>query len=118
MIGRGDGDGVSIFVLKQLTNVDVGFWLWQSELLDVPRRWFNTLSSTSPQSGNLCSWDTGKPVNVILAATSHSANCHPDTITRAHDSCVTRCGGAQRRASDASAGDFRKSRREAFCEDI
>src|ERR1700687_2382664 len=108
MIGCGDGDGVNIFVLKQLTNIDVGFWLCQSQLLDVPEALVQHAFIYIAQSGNLRSWDTGKPVNVILAATSHSANCHPDTITRAHDPGVTRCGGAQRRASDASAGEFQK----------
>src|SRR5258708_26957066 len=108
MIGRGDGDGVNIFVLKQLTNVDVGFWLWQSELLDIPAALVQHAFIHIAQSGNLCSWDTGKPVNVILAATSHSANCHPDTITRAHHPGVTRRGGVQCRASDASAGEFQK----------
>src|SRR6267143_2169769 len=108
MIGCGDGDGVNVFVLEELTNIDVGFWLWQSQLLDVSKALVQHAFIHIAQSGNLRSWDTGKPVNVFLAATSHSANCHSHTITRPHDSCVTRCGGAQRRARDACASEFQK----------
>src|SRR5712664_1636336 len=108
MIGRGDGDGVNIFVLKQLTNIDVGFWLWQSHLLDVPDALVQHAFIHITQSGNLRSSDTSEPVEVIFAAASHSANCHAHTIIRAYDPGVTRCRGAQGRASDASAGEFQK----------
>src|SRR5229473_8709308 len=108
MIGRGDGDGVNIFVLKQLTNVDVGFWLWQSQLFDVPEALVQHALIHIAQSGNLCSWDTGKPMDVIFAATSHSANRHTDTIICARDPSVAGCGDTQGRASDTSAGDFQE----------
>jgi hypothetical protein len=108
MIGRGDGDGVNIFVLKQLTNIDVGFWLWQSQLLDVPEALVQHAFIHIAQSGNLRSWDTGKPVEVIFAATSHSANCHAHTIIRTHDTCVAGCRSAQSSAGYAGAGKFQK----------
>src|SRR5216684_4204995 len=108
MIGRGDGDGVNIFVLEELANIDVGFWLWQSHLLDVPDTMVQHAFIHIAESGNLCPRDTRKAADVIVAATSHSANCHAHTIIRAYDPGVTRCGGAQGRASDASAGEFQK----------
>ena len=36
MIGRSDGNCVNIFVLEQFADIDVGFGLWQSQLIDVP----------------------------------------------------------------------------------
>jgi len=48
-------------------------------------------------------------MDVIVAATSHSANCHLDAVIRAHDFCVAGCRDAQRRAGDAGASDFLES---------
>jgi hypothetical protein len=90
MIGRGDGDGVDIFVLKQLANIDVGFWLWQTQFLDVPEALVQNVFIHIAQGGNLCSWDARKTVKMIIAAASHSANCHPDTIVRAEDLAAQR----------------------------
>src|SRR5260370_35764962 len=108
MIGRGDGDGVNILVLKQLTNVDVGFLLWQVQLPHVPDALVQHAFIYIAKSGNLRSWDAGKPVEVIFAATSHSANSHPHTIIRTHDSCVAGRRSAQSSARYACAGKFQK----------
>ena len=89
MIGSGDGDSVNIFVLQELTYIDVGFGLWQSQLLDVPEAMVRHVFIHIAESANLRSWDTRKAVDVIVAATSHSANCHPDTIICARDSCIS-----------------------------
>src|SRR6266446_10199536 len=88
MIGRGDRDSVNVFVLKEFTDIDVGFGLWQSQLLDVPEAMVRHGLIHIAESGNLRPWDTRKAVDVIVTATSHSANCHPDTIICADDSCV------------------------------
>src|SRR6266852_8486280 len=106
MIGRGDGDGINIFVLKELANIDVGFGLWQSQLLDVPEAMVRHGFIHIAESGNLCAWDTRKAVDVIVAATSHSANCHPDTIICASDSCIAGCRDAQGSGGDAGTSDF------------
>src|SRR5216683_568276 len=90
MIGRGDGDGINIFVLKKLTNIDVGFGLWQSQLLDVREAMVRHVFIHIAESGNLRSWDMRKAVDVIVAATSHSANCHPHTIICAEDLATQR----------------------------
>src|SRR6266567_1409967 len=108
MIGRGDRDGVNILVLKQLANVDVGFWLWQTQLLDVPEAMVQHVFIHIAQSGNLRSWHTRKPADVIVAATSYSANCHPHTIICAHDPAVTRGLDAQGRAGDAGPCEFKE----------
>src|ERR1700730_12674296 len=80
MIGRGDRDGVNVFVLKELANIDVGLRLCQTQLLHVPEALVQHVFIRIAQSGDLCSWDTRKPADVIVAATSNSANCHPDTV--------------------------------------
>src|SRR5258708_33957658 len=108
MIGRSDGDGGNIFVLKQLTNIDAGFWLWQSQLLDVPEALVQYAFIHIAQSGNFRSGDMGKPMEVIFAATSHSASCHAHTIIRTHDSCVAGRRDAQSSAGYAGAGKFQK----------
>src|SRR5260370_2101671 len=89
MIGRGDGDGVNVFVLEQLTNIDVGFWLWQAQLLDVREALVQHAFIHIAQSGNLRSREMGKAMKVILAAASQSASCHPSTFIRPHTSAVT-----------------------------
>ena len=108
MIGRGDGYGVNIFVFEQLANVHEGFWLWHTQLLHVPEALVQDAFIHVAQSGNFCPWDTGKTVNVIFAAASHTANCHPHTIIRADDAGVAGCGDAQSRAGDTCAGDFQE----------
>jgi len=65
MIGRGDGDGINIFVLKELTNIDVGFGLWQSQLLDVREAMVRHVFIHIAESGNLCPWNTRKAVDVV-----------------------------------------------------
>src|SRR5437016_701361 len=60
------------------------------------------------ESGNLCPRDTRKAVDVIVAATPHSANCHADTIICAHDSCIAGLRDAQSSAGDSGAGDLQK----------
>src|ERR1700716_3103087 len=80
MIGRGDGDSVYIFVLKQFANIDVGFWLCQTHLLRVAKALVQNLFIDIAQRGNLRPGHTLKPVEVVVAATSHSANRHADTI--------------------------------------
>src|SRR2546430_4744895 len=52
MIGRSNGDGVDIFVLEQLANIDVGFGLWQSQLLDVPETLVQDRKSTRLNSSH------------------------------------------------------------------
>src|ERR1700682_1205456 len=103
MIGRGDGDGVNIFVLKQLANITVAFWPCQTHLLHVAEALVQNAFIHIAQSGNLRSWHTLKPVEVIVAATSHSANRHAHTIIcaeylptqrkrgRARSDCLSRC---------------------------
>src|ERR1700730_4697675 len=102
MIWRGDRDGVNVFVFKQLANIDVGFWLCQTQFFHTAEALVQYAFIHIAQSGNLCSWNTRKPVEVIVAATSHSANRHPDTIIgakyfptqserrRAHSYCFSR----------------------------
>src|SRR4030088_2000578 len=85
MIGCGDGDGVNIFVLEELANIDVGFGLWQALLFDLAEALVQHVFIHIAQSGKLCSRDTRKPVDVIVAATAHSANCHSDAIIGAED---------------------------------
>src|SRR6267143_3819761 len=108
MIGRGDRDGINIFVLEEPANIDVGFWLWQAQLLDVAKALVQHVFIHIAERGNLRPWNTGKPMEVIIAATSYSANCHSDAVIRAHDSCVAGCRDAQRSAGHASASDFQK----------
>src|SRR5260370_3411489 len=95
MIGRGDGDGVNIFILKQLTNIDIGFWLWQSQLLHVPEALVQHAFIHIAQIGNLRSWNTEKPVEGIFAATSPAANYHPHPIIRTHHTSVAGCRSPQ-----------------------
>ncbi len=106
MIRRSDGDGVDIFVLEQLADIDVGFGLWQSQLIDVPEATVQHGLIDITERSNFCPWDARKAMDVIVAATSHSANCHLDAVIRAHDFCVAGCCDAQRRAGDAGASDF------------
>src|ERR1700738_2043765 len=80
MVGRGDGDGVNIFVLEELANIDVGFGLWQALLFDLAEALVQHVFIHIAESGKLCSRDTRKPVDVIVAAAAHSANCHSDAI--------------------------------------
>src|SRR6266852_343365 len=108
MIGRSDGDGVDIFVLEQLTNIDVGFWLWQSHFFDVAEAMVRHAFIHIAESGKLSSWDTRKAADVIVAAPPHSANSHADTIIRAHNSCVAGRGDAESSAGDTGAGEFQK----------
>ena len=108
MIGRSDGNGVDIFVLEQLANIDVGFGLGQSQLLDIPEALVQHVFIHIAQGGNLCPWNTRKTAEVIVAATSHSANCHPDTIIGAQDSGVAGCRDAPSSAGYARAGEFQK----------
>src|SRR3977135_2989017 len=85
MIGCGDGDGVNIFVLEELADIDVGFGVWQALLLELAEALVQHVFIHIAQSGKLCSRDTRKPVDVIVAATAHSANCHSDAIIGAKD---------------------------------
>src|ERR1700732_990426 len=90
MIGRGDGDGVNIFVFEQLANIDVGFWLWQAQLLDVAEALVQHVFVHIAQSGKLRSWDALKAAYVIVAATSYSANCYADAVICAQDLATQR----------------------------
>src|SRR5207253_9344186 len=108
MIRRSDRDGVNIFVFEKLTNIDVGFWLWHAQLHHVPETLVQDGFIHVAQSGNLRSWDTGKPMDVILAATSHSANRHAHTITRAHDPSIAGRRDAESCACDTCACDFQE----------
>ena len=108
MIGRGDGDGVNVFVFEQFANIDVGFWLWQTQLFRVPDALVQHALINIAQSGNLRSRDMGKAMQVVVAAASQSANGHAHTIVRAQDSCVAGCRGAQGRSSDAGASEFQE----------
>src|ERR1700730_753282 len=80
MIGRGDGDGVDIFVLEELANIDIGFGLWQALLLDVAEALVQHAFIHIAQSANLCSRHAGETLNMVVATTAYSANCDADTI--------------------------------------
>jgi hypothetical protein len=80
MIGRRDRDGINIFVFEELANVDVGFWLWHAEFLDVAEALVQDVFVDVAESGKFCSGDMRKAADVIVAATSHTANCHSDAI--------------------------------------
>src|ERR1700680_2184685 len=95
MIGRGDGDGVDIFVLEQLADVDVGFGPGQAALLDFAEAKVRNAFIDVAEGGDFGPWDTREAADVIVAAAAHSANGHPDTIICADDFRVAGCGGAQ-----------------------
>src|SRR6266436_1415867 len=90
MIGRGDGDGVNVFVLKELANIDVRFWLWQTPLLDLAETLVRHVLIHIAQSGKLCSRDPRKPEDVIISAAAYSADGHPDAIICAEDLAIER----------------------------
>src|SRR5207253_9128174 len=60
MIGRGNGDGVNFFVLEELANINIGFWLWQTHLLDVIEALVQYVFIDIAQSGELRSGNTRK----------------------------------------------------------
>src|SRR5437879_13894514 len=105
MIRRGDRDGVNILVFEQLSNIHEGFWFWHAQLLHVPEALVQDAFIHVAQSGNFCPWDTGKTVNVIVAAASHTANCHPPTNRRADDPAIAGSAHDQSRAAGTSPGN-------------
>src|SRR5712664_3162004 len=95
MIGCGDGDGINIFVFEELANIDVGFRLWHAEFLDVAEALVQYVFVDVAESGKFCSGYMRKAADVIVAATSHTANCHSDAIICAEDLASEReCGRA------------------------
>src|SRR5260370_14298091 len=108
MIGRGDGNGVNVFVFEQLAHIHIGFWLWHSELLHVSDALVQDGFIHVAQSGSVRPGDTGKAMAVILAATSHSTHRHAHTITSAYDPGVAGSRDAQSSAGDTCAGDFQE----------
>jgi hypothetical protein len=85
MIGRGDGDGVNIFVFEELANVDEGFRPGHAELLHIAEALVQYAFIDVAQSCKLCSREAGKAADVIIAATAHSANRNADTVIRAEN---------------------------------
>src|ERR1700723_520865 len=106
MIRCGDGDGVDLFILEQFANIDAGFWLWQSHLLDLFHTLLRNVFIDVAQNGQFRSWDARKAVDVVVAAASHSANRHADTIVCAKDSSVAGCACAESRGGHAGARYF------------
>src|SRR4029077_10130911 len=90
MIGRGNGDSIDILVLQQLAHIDARFCLWKTQLLHVPEPLARHAFIHIAQCDDLRSWHARKTVNVIVAAASHSANCHPDAIIRTEDLAAQR----------------------------
>src|SRR5882757_1770593 len=115
MIGGGDGDGVNILVLEQLANIDVRFWLWQSELFDVAEAMIRNAFIHIAEGGKLCSGDTRKAADMIVAAAAHSANGHADAVIGTHDFCIAGSGDAQSSAGDTGAGEFQKIAARSLC---
>ena len=108
MIGRGNGDGVNFFVLEELANINIGFWLWQTHLLDVIEALVQYVFIDIAQSGELRSGNTRKAADVIVTTATHSANCDSDAIVGADNSRICRCRDAQSRTRDACASDFQE----------
>src|SRR5208282_1464204 len=90
MIGSGDGDGVDVFVFEELANVDVGFWFWQTHLLDFGDALARDVFVDVADGDDFCSRDARKAVDVIVAAAAHSANGYADTIVCAKNFAAER----------------------------
>src|ERR1041385_7159998 len=80
MIRRGDRDGVDIFVLKQLANVAIALRPRHAHLLRVTQALVQYTFVDIAHGSNLYARDIGKPLEVIIAAATQSANGEPHTI--------------------------------------
>src|ERR1700730_11280300 len=80
MIGSGDGDGVNVFVVEKLANIDVGLRPWQAELLDLIEALLRDVFVDIAESGQLGLRDARKTMDVIVAAPAHPADGHADAI--------------------------------------
>ena len=90
VIGRGDGDGVDIFVFEQLANVDVGFRLGQAHLFDFADALAGDVFVDVADGDDFCSRDMRKAVDVIVAAAAHSADGYADTFVGAENFAAER----------------------------
>src|SRR6266404_6241373 len=73
MIRRSDGDGVDIFVLEQLADIDVGFGLWQSQLIDVPEATVQHGLIDITERSNFCFCFAGTATTEIYTLSLHAA---------------------------------------------
>ena len=85
MIGRGDGNGVDLFVLEQLAHIDVGFWPGQAHLFDFADALARNVFVDIAERGELGLRDVREAADMIVAAAAHSADGHADAIVRAEN---------------------------------
>src|SRR5947209_8732719 len=83
MIGGCDRDRVNIFVLEQLTYIDVGFGLRQCQFLHVPEPQVQDILVHIAERGDLGSGNMRESLQVVIAAATQSANGDAHTIVRA-----------------------------------
>ena len=94
VIGRGDGDGVNLFVFEKFANVDVGLRLGKAEFFDFAEALAKTFSSTSQSAAISTFRDFVKAVDVIVAAAAHAADGDADAIVGAENFAAECQGGS------------------------
>src|SRR5579871_6962598 len=80
VIGRGDGDGVNIFVLEQLADVAIRFWPGEPHLLGVAETLVEHAFVDVTHRSDFSPGNVREALEMIIAAAAESANGQPHPV--------------------------------------